>query len=190
MDNGKMDNFNYKNINYQLKNKTMNTIKVNKKRMSVQIQRLLMMMVAIIVASMTVTACLEDENSEDNGKTNSSYAEKAAVKYLEVHMLPYYDGSPVHQYVIYDNYGKRYREDWWGPIQDNGGDYISPYDHWETNIENHTDKTNRKSIYKGEWKDMQYKTEKKLETTWLSPHYIISNGYKKQSGQITFAGKS
>ena len=48
----------------------MYTIKENKKRMSVQIQRLLMMMVAIIVASMTVTACLEDENSEENNEEN------------------------------------------------------------------------------------------------------------------------
>jgi len=48
----------------------MDTIKLNPKRMSVQIQRLLMMMVAIIVASMTITACLEDENSEENNEEN------------------------------------------------------------------------------------------------------------------------
>ena len=43
----------------------MNKMTFNKERMSVQIQRLLMMMVAIIVASMTITACLDDENSDD-----------------------------------------------------------------------------------------------------------------------------
>jgi len=48
----------------------MDTIKENKKRISVQIQRLLMMMVAIIVASMTITACLEDENENDDENGN------------------------------------------------------------------------------------------------------------------------
>ena len=48
----------------------METIKLNPKRMSVQIQRLLIMMVAIIVASMTITACLEDENSDENNEEN------------------------------------------------------------------------------------------------------------------------
>jgi len=48
----------------------MESIKLNQKRMSVQIQRLLMMMVAIIVASMTVIACSEDENSDENNEEN------------------------------------------------------------------------------------------------------------------------
>jgi hypothetical protein len=169
----------------------MKSITFNKKRKSVQLQRLLMMMVAIMMAFTTLTACENlEENGTDTDENNSSYAEKAAVKYLEVHMSPTYDGLPVHQYVIYDNYGKRYREDWWGPIRDYGGDYISHYDQWETNIENHINKTLWKSIYKGEWENLQYKTEKKLETTWLSPHNIFSNGFKKQPNPITFAGKS
>jgi len=53
----------------------MYTIKLNPKRMSVQIQRLLMMMVAVIVASMTVTACLDDKNDE-NSEENSTTVDK------------------------------------------------------------------------------------------------------------------
>jgi len=165
-------------------------MKLNQKRMSVQIQRLLMMIAAIMVAAMTVTACHDDEKGTDPTDTNSSYAEKAAIKYHHAHMLSYYDGHPVYQYVIYDNYGKRYREDWWGPLQKDGGGYISLNDHWETNIENHINKTNWKSIYKGEWKDQQYKTEKSLEKTWLGIETIKTNGFKKESGQMTFAGKT
>ena len=143
----------------------------------------------IMIASMTFTACSGDDDVTDPEVTSSFYAEKAAIKYLEAHMIDYYDGNPVHQYVIYDNYGKRYREDWWGPLRKDGGDYTSLYDHWETNIENHTSKTNWKNIYKGEWEDRQYKTEKSLEKTWLGIETINTNGFKKQSAQMTFAGK-
>ena len=43
----------------------MDFIISNQKRLSVKLQRLLMIMVAIIVASMTITACHDDENDED-----------------------------------------------------------------------------------------------------------------------------
>ena len=44
----------------------MESIQLNPKRMSVQIQRLLMMMIAIMVASMAITACLEEGNGDEN----------------------------------------------------------------------------------------------------------------------------
>ena len=165
---------------------------VNPKRMSVKLQRLLMLMAAIMMALVTFTACEEEENGDDQdgngGGINSNFAEKAAVKYLIVQLLPIYDGLPVHRYVIYDNYGKRYREDTMGPYREDGGDYISLYDFWETYIENHINKTIWRSWYKGKWEDEPYKTKKTLETTWLGEFNM--DGFKKQSGQITFAGKS
>jgi len=49
----------------------MESIKVNPKRMSVQIQRLMMMMIAIFVAVLTVTTCFEGENDNtDEGGDN------------------------------------------------------------------------------------------------------------------------
>jgi len=49
----------------------MDYIISNQKSISVKLQRLLMIMVAIIVASMTITACLEDENGE-NGENSTT----------------------------------------------------------------------------------------------------------------------
>jgi len=57
----------------------MDYIISNQKSISVKLQRLLMIMVAIIVASMTITACLEDENGEnpdDNGNGGGGVAGK------------------------------------------------------------------------------------------------------------------
>jgi hypothetical protein len=159
------------------------------KSTSVQPQRLLMMMATILMAFATLTACDDENAKEDIDKKNASSAEKAAVKYLQVHLTPAYNGLPVHLYVIFDDYGKRYREDWWGPIKDYGDDYISLYDHWQSEIENHYNKTHWKSIYKGEWEDEKYETEKLFLKTWVTVQKAISDGFKKQSNQITLAGK-
>ena len=170
------------------------TVSVNK-----SLRRMLRMMAVVLTELMTITACItedddvigDDDDGGNGGGNNSYYAEKAAVKYLQVHMLPAYDGFPLHTYVIYDNYGKRYREDWMGPIKERDSDnYISLYDLWETNIENHITKTNWRRIYHGEWENLQYKTEKTLEIAWLGSEIIFTDRFTKQSGQMTFAGKS
>ena len=57
----------------------MDFIISNQKRMSVKLQRLLMIMVAIIVASMTITACWDDEDDENgdgNGNSGGGVAGK------------------------------------------------------------------------------------------------------------------
>jgi len=62
----------------------MDFIISNQKRMSVKLQRLLMIMVAIIVASMTITACWDDENDEDgeeNGNGGGGVAGKRIKKW-------------------------------------------------------------------------------------------------------------
>jgi hypothetical protein len=50
----------------------MDSIKVNPKRMSVKLQRLLMFMAAIMMALVTFTACIEDENGDENGGENGN----------------------------------------------------------------------------------------------------------------------
>jgi len=162
----------------------MNTILVNKeksKRTSVKFsfQSMLMLMATIMMALVTLTSCFDDDENGTDSDNPNSYPEKAAVKYRQVHL----EGT-VHHYVVFDNYGQRYREDWWGPIE-----AVSQYDHWETEIENHINKTRWESIYKGTWTDLSYKTEKKFEITFTNVEKTLSNGFKKQPNQITLAGK-
>jgi len=69
----------------------MDFIISNQKRLSVKLQRLLMIMVAIIVASMTITACLEDENGEDpddNGNSGGGVAGKRLKGYEQTSSKP------------------------------------------------------------------------------------------------------
>jgi len=91
----------------------MDTIKENKKRMSVQIQRLLMMMVAIIVASMTVTACLEDENENDdeNGGNGGGGVTGKRIKTVVQTSGPI-DGFSRCEYT-YNSDGTHKRTDWY-----------------------------------------------------------------------------
>jgi hypothetical protein len=168
----------------QVKQKTNN-------RMSVKfsLQRFIILM-GIVIVSMAFTSCSEGENGTDPDN-NSSYPEKAAVKYLQVHLIESLGGD-VHDYVIFDNYGKRFRTDVYGPLY-NEGKLVDMYGHWQTQLEDHGSKTMREINYYtlgGQWENKPYKSEKQLEVAFMSVQKIVSNGsFKKQTAQITLAGK-
>ena len=185
----------------------MNSISVNQeknKRTGVKfsLQSMLMLMAAIMMALATLTSCDEDEDPSDdpdeienggNGtdpNSPNSFPEKAAVKYLWVSHLSE-SGETVHSFVTFNDYAKKYRYDWYGPIKDGlTGEYITHYDHWESDIVITTNKTHWKSIYAGAWNDEPYKSDTKIDPSiTMTAQELLSLGYVKQSAQRTFAGK-
>ena len=156
------------------------------------LRRMLRMMAVVLTAMMTISACSnEDNDGDENGGTNSnSFPEKAAIKYLRAsHLIE--TGETIHFFLTFDNYAKRFRNDDYGPIKHlYTGEYISQYDHWESSMVNHINKTHWNSIYNGECVDQPYNENKKIDPgITATAQELLSLGYKKQSAQKIIAGK-
>ena len=90
----------------------MDFIISNQKNISVKLQRLLMIMVAIIVASMTITACWDDENDED-GEENGNGGGGVAGKRIKTTLQTDASGKTSRGERTYNNDGSLNRIDYY-----------------------------------------------------------------------------
>ena len=146
---------------------------------------------AMMIAVVSFNSCDKagDGDDPDTPDTSSSYPEKAAVKYLWLSNSIEH-GETVHYYVTFDNHAKRFRYDWYGPVRNyETGEYISLYDHWESEAVNHINKTHWKSTYNGACDDQPYNANQKIDQSFSTAQQLLSRGYKKQPAQKIYAGK-